>query len=218
MSYIRTAEHRRKVKEQKHPVKQPNSTQRAYLDAVHRGDHVAREKALARMLAVPRAGRMPDLLTAAQREEEMREAGSRRFVRDDGFTLIELLVVILIVGILTAISIPTFLSQVVKAKDVAAKELVHTAEVVAVAYADEHGTYEGLTPAYLHEQEPTVEVVPSASRPYVSEAHGGTTGYSVVAVAAGGDTYTYALGESNGVVERVCTPAGVGGCSAAGTW
>ena len=70
---------------------------------------------------------------------------------EGGFTLIELLVVILIIGILAAIAIPSFLSQKSKATDSSAKELARTAQTTMETYATDHnGNYEGATAAVLN--------------------------------------------------------------------
>ena len=62
--------------------------------------------------------------------------------RDDGVTLVELLVVILIVGILAAIAIPSFLDQQSKAYDATAKEVARAASQAAETYETDHaGNY-----------------------------------------------------------------------------
>jgi type IV pilus assembly protein PilA len=69
--------------------------------------------------------------------------GERINGKDEGFTLIELMVVVLIIAILIAIAIPTFLGQRRRAQDRAAQSGLRNALVVAKTYFTDNQTYVG---------------------------------------------------------------------------
>ncbi|WP_028083000.1 type IV pilin-like G/H family protein [Dolichospermum circinale] len=66
---------------------------------------------------------------------------------DEGFTLIELLVVIIIIGILSAIALPSFLSQAAKAKQTEAKTFVGAVNRGQQAYRMENQSFATSTAA-----------------------------------------------------------------------
>jgi type IV pilus assembly protein PilA len=134
---------------------------------------------------------------------------------EKGFTLIELLVVILIIGILAAIAIPTFLNQKSKANDAAAESLARNAATAMETYATtNNGGYAGSGTSVLNSIEPNINIA-NTSQAYLSSATGDASSYTIVAVSPS-DTETYTLKNVTGVETFSCTPNG-GACSG-GTW
>jgi type IV pilus assembly protein PilA len=146
---------------------------------------------------------------------------SRRAEDEKGFTLIELLVVILIIGILAAIAIPSFLNQKSKANDAAAKSQVKTLQTAIETYAtDNNGSYLGATVGKTGAQgnldtiEPTLDDQVS-STPSVGGLS--ATGYTVTSTSnVTGEVFNIIM--NAGAVTRTCAPAAKGACPASGTW
>jgi len=135
---------------------------------------------------------------------------SRRLTNSSGFTLVELLVVILIIGILAAVGLGTFLHQRAKGEDAQAKVFAATAEKALVVWQSDHGTYDGAAPADLIRIEGSLELARGLA--VSGDDHSFKVSVDSPAGAQGGGTYTIERAD-DGTMTRTCTHPGKGSCA-----
>ena len=81
----------------------------------------------------------PGLLSPTIRFDKIKNLSDIKSLKDEGFTLVELIVVVMMIGILSSIAIPQFMTSADKAKQKEASGIVAALVKAATAYQTEYG-------------------------------------------------------------------------------
>lgn len=147
----------------------------------------------------------------------------REMKDQDGFTLIELMVVVLIIAILIAIAIPTFLGLRKRAQDRAAQSDLRNALTASKAFYTDSDTYvgfNGVTEGEAIEPSLTWNDAATSTAGQVSVRAVAATTVMVVTESASGDIFCLAdnAGATVTGTHASTDPTTVAGCDALTAW